>query len=229
MRQPSLSHLYFESVRASKVPVLWFACAVLFHIGLFCFPTRNYKPSHQGIVFYKGDAGIEVELTQESAQPAIDQTISAAEVSPITDIAFAEPASAPEENSPSRMSKAPVLASTHPHHAEAKRESSRPFAGSPRAGTAAAQPVSQVFTTQPPYPPGARELGVEGIVRLQVRVGIDGCPRAVKIVRSSGRSDFDLSSVTTVQREWHFRPARTADGVAVESTIVVAIQFTLKS
>jgi TonB family protein len=230
MRQPSLSHLYFESVHVSKAPVIWFSCAVFVHIGLFCFPTPNYKPSRQGIVFYQGNAGVEVELTQESAQPAIDQPVAAAaEVSPITDIAFAEPASTPEDDSTSRRSKAPVLASAHPHRTEARRETARTFAGSPRAGTAAAQPASQVFTTQPPYPPEARELGVEGAVRLQVRVGINGCPRAVKIVRSSGRSDFDLSSVTTVQREWRFRPARTADGAAVESTIVVAIQFTLKS
>lgn len=232
MRQPSLSHLYFESVRVSKVPVIWFSCAAVAHIGLFCFPTPNYKPSRQGVVFYQGNAGIEVELTQESqesAQPTIDQPSAAAEVSPIADIALAEPASIPEENSTSRRSKAPVLASAHPPRTEAKRETARTGTGSPRAGTAATQPASQVFTTQPPYPPEARELGVEGAVRLQVRVGIDGCPRAVKIVRSSGRSDFDLSSVTTVQREWRFRPARRADGAAVESTVVVAIQFTLKS
>ena len=98
-----------------------------------------------------------------------------------------------------------------------------------RAGTRIAQPAAQVYTTQPPYPPRARELGIEGIVRLRVRIGADGSPREVKVVRPSGRSDFDLSSLNTVQREWRFRPARTEDGSAVESTIVVAIRFTLKS
>jgi len=98
-----------------------------------------------------------------------------------------------------------------------------------RAGTAIAQPAAQTYTTQPPYPPRAREAGAEGVVRLQVKVGIDGRPREVKIVRPSGRSDFDHSSINTVQRDWRFRPARTTDGAAVESTIVVAIRFNLKS
>src|SRR5205085_7828003 len=100
----------------------------------------------------------------------------------------------------------------------ARTKTNRAVAAFPRAGTAIAQPAAQAYTTQPPYPPEARELGVEGVVRLQVRVGIDGCPRDVKIVRHSGRSDFDFSSLSTVQREWRFRPARNADGVPVEST-----------
>lgn len=228
MRQPSLSHLYFESVRVSKAPVIWFLCAVLVHAGLFCFPTRGYTPSRQGIVFFQGDAGIEVELTQEPAQPAVDQTLASPEISPLADIALVEPASI-SEGFFSSTSNAPALASTSPHRAKAKPETDRNFAGSSRAGTSAPQPASQVFTTQPPYPREARELGIEGAVRLQVRVGVDGCARTVKIVRSSGRSDFDLCSLATVQREWRFRPARTANGAVVESTIVVAIHFTLKS
>jgi TonB family protein len=227
MRQPSLSHLYFESVRLYRVPVVWFACAVLFHIGLFCIPMRNYAPSRQGIVFYHGNGGVEVELIEESARAAIEQPAADdAEVSPVTDIAFAEPDSIPDQDSTARKAKASVLASA-PHHTEAKRETEGTLRESRRAGTKAAQPASQVFTTQPPYPPEARELGLEGAVRLQVRIGVDGCPRNVKIVRSSGRSDFDLSSLRTIQREWRFRPARSEDGVAVESTIVVRIAFNL--
>jgi TonB family protein len=231
MPPPSLTNLYFESVRVSKTPLIWFAFAVLFHAGLFGIPTRNYKTSRQEIVFNQGNAGVEVELIQESAEPAIDQPTIAAEVSPITDIVAvpAEPAPVAEEDFTSTRSKAPVLVSANPHHPETRGGTARTVAGTSRAGTSIAQPATKVFTTQPPYPPAARELGVEGAVRLQVRIGVDGCPRAVKIVRSSGRLDFDRSSVTTVQREWRFRPARTSDGAAVESIIVVAIQFTLKS
>jgi TonB family protein len=218
MPNPSLSHLYFESVRVSKAPLLWFVAAILLHIGLFCSPMRNYKPSRQEIVFYQGDAGIEVQLMEELAPPLVDPPIAPAVVPLAPDVAFVEPASRPEEASLVAKSMAPDSAPARPQPTKARR-----------AGTAAAQPASQVFTTQPPYPPAARELGIEGAVRLQVRVGVDGCPRAVTVVRSSGRSDFDLCSVTTVRREWRFRPARTADGDIVESTIVVAIHFTLKS
>jgi protein TonB len=230
MRSSSLTHLYFESVSPSKSPVIWIACAVLLHVGLFCLPVRHSKPSRQEIVFSQGDAGIQVELLpQESAIPANDQAIVSPEVSPVTEVALVEPVSKPEDTPPSRKSAASTSTSARPPGTKSKRATEQTLAGSPRAGTAAAQPASQIFTTQPPYPPEARELGVEGAVRLQVRVGVDGCPRAVKIVHSSGRSDFDLASLTTVQRQWRFRPARTADGAAVESTILVAIQFILKS
>jgi TonB family protein len=230
MRQPSLSHLYFETVRVSRAPAIWFVGAVLLHVGLFCLPMRNYEPSRQEIVFYQGNAGIEVELTEESIPPAIEQPAAdAAEVSPVTDVALAESASISDEDSPSEKSKAPVLATAQTRRPEAKRATTGTAAGSHRAGTKQAQPAAQVFTPQPPYPPEARELGVEGAVRLQVRVGVDGCPRNVKLARSSGRSDFDLSSITTVRREWRFRPARTSDGAPVESTIVVKVIFALSA
>lgn len=218
--KPSLSHLYFEGVRISKMPFVWLICAGVVHAGLFYVPTPNYKPVPQGIVFYEGNAGVQVELLpQESTQSSTDQPL----VSPDRPNLIIEPPLA---------ESLPVVAervSSEPHRPRAKRAPDRTVAGAPRAGSAAAQPPSQLLTTQPPYPPAARELGVEGAVRLRVCVGVDGAPRAVEILHSSGRVDFDLSSVDTVRREWRFRPARTAAGVAVESIIVVAIHFTLKS
>jgi TonB family protein len=220
MGKPSLSQLYFEGVRVSKMPLVWFVCAGVVHAGLLCVPTPNYKPARQGIVFDEGNAGIQVDLLpEESAQSSADQPV----VSPDRSDNITEP---PRAESVQAVAE---TVSSEPHRAKAKRGTQQTVAKAPRAGTAAAQPASQVFTTQPPYPPEARELGIEGAVRLRVRVGVDGSPRAVEILRSSGRSDFDLASLDTIRREWRFRPARTADGSAVESTIVVAIQFTLKS
>jgi TonB family protein len=220
MARPSITHLYFEGARASKTPVIWFLCAGAVHAGLFCVPTPNYKPARQGIVFDDGNAGIQVELLlQESAQSPADQPL----VSPDRSNDLTEPP-LPED--------VQVVAETvfgKPHRTKVKRGTDRTVAGAPRAGTAAAQPASQILTTQPPYPSQARELGIEGTVRLRVCVGVDGSPRSVEILHSSGRWDFDLASVDTIRREWRFRPARTAAGAAVESTIVVAIQFTLKS
>jgi len=225
MARPSLSHLYFESVGVSKAPLTWLLGAAFIHAGLFCMPTGNYKPSEYGIVFREGNAGIEVELIPESLESAPDQTLPSPDSArdSITPSPDPDPFVAEAEDVVS--TKPAATASLHPAHPKTNRA----IAASPRAGSAIAQPAAQVYTTQPPYPPKARELGVEGVVRLEVRIGIDGCPREVKIVRHSGRSDFDFSSVSTVQREWRFRPARTADGVPVESTIVVAIKFTLKS
>lgn len=217
---PSITHLYFEGARAAKTPVIWFLCAGAIHAGLLCVPTANYKPARQGIVFYEGNAGVQVELLpEESAQFSTEQPLPPEHSNDITE----------SPPLPESVQVDTETVSSETHQAKAKRTTSRTVEKAPRAGTAAAQPASQVLTTQPPYPPEARELGIEGAVRLRVCVGVDGSPRTVEILHSSGRSDFDLASVDTVRREWRFRPARTGTGVAVESTMVVAIRFTLKS
>lgn len=225
MRRPSLSDLCMESANLSKVPLKWLLCAACVHAGLFCLPKGNYKPTNYGIVFRDGNAGVEVDLIVESAESSVDQATASPDssadpmpLSPDLDSIVAET----EYVAPD---KAAVTVSLHSPK-KANRTNDRAL---PRAGTRTAQPAAQVYTTQPPYPPRAREVGAEGVVRLRVRIGADGSPREVKVVHPSGRSDFDLSSINTVQREWRFRPARNEDGSAVESTIVVAIRFTLKS
>jgi periplasmic protein TonB len=229
MPRASLSQLYFESISVSKAPLTWLLCAAFIHAGLFCIPTGKHKPSESGIVFHEGNAGIEVELMPESPESAPDQTLAPPDSSRDSIMPSPDPDPVVAEAEDVVSTKTAATAALHPPGPKTNRGSDRALAALPRAGSAIAQPAAQVYTTQPPYPPRARELGVEGVVRLQVRIGVDGCPRQVKIVRPSGRSDFDFSSVSTVQREWRFRPARTAAGVPVESTIVVAIKFTLKS
>ena len=229
MSRASLSQLYFESISVSKAPLTWLLCAAFIHAGLFCLPTGKYKPRQHGVVLREGNAGIEVELMPESSDSAADQTLASPDSSRDSIMPSPDPDSVVEKPEDIVSTKTSATASLHPPRPRTNRVSDRASAALPRAGTTIAQPAAQVYTTQPPYPPGARELGVEGVVRLQVRIGVDGSPRQVKIVRPSGRSDFDSSSVSTVQREWRFRPARTAGGAPVESTIVVDIKFTLKS
>jgi periplasmic protein TonB len=233
MPRPSLSHLYFETLSLSKTPLKWLACAAFIHAGLICIPTGTYKPRDYGIVFRDGNGGVEVQLILESAESSPEQSTTPPDASPDLDDSTAQspepdPVVVDAEQSDSAPTKPSTTTALHPTRQKTIRTADRVTTPS-RAGTAIAQPAAKVYTTQPPYPPRARELGVEGVVRLQVRIGTDGSPREIKIVRPSGRSDFDLASVNTVQREWRFRPARTADGTPVESTVVVAIRFTLKS
>ena len=68
MRRPSLSDLCMESANLSKVPLKWLLCAAFVHAGLFCLPKGNYKSRDYGIVFREGNAGIEVELMDNSVQ-----------------------------------------------------------------------------------------------------------------------------------------------------------------
>jgi TonB family protein len=229
MRQPSLSHLYFESAGLYKAPLKWLLCAAFIHAGLCCIPTGGRKPSEYGIVFRQGNAGVEVDLITESVESTPEQAPVSQDSSPDPVVQPPEPDQVIAEVEEATPPKPKLAAVFHPPRSKSTYRTDRAMPALQRAGTAIAQPATSVYTTQPPYPAHAREVGAEGVVRLQVRVGADGSARDVKIVRPSGRSDFDLASVKTVKREWRFRPARSSDGAPVESTIVVDIKFTLKS
>jgi periplasmic protein TonB len=222
----SLTKLYFECTRTSKAPVAWFLLAVAIHVGLVCSPIGNWLRSPQQITFKLGDAGVEVEfVSDESAIPLAENApqppAPAVENTPVISETDSNLSVAKVENGSQRKSTTTARATT--------QSNDQTSGHSPRAGSAVAQPAAEIYAPQPPYPPIARELGLEGNVRLRVRVGIDGCARAVKIARSSGRFDFNSASITTVKRDWRFRPARAATGAPVESTILVAIRFILKS
>ncbi|MET0328205.1 MAG: energy transducer TonB [Luteimonas sp.] len=78
----------------------------------------------------------------------------------------------------------------------------------------------------PDYPRAALAAGAEGVVLLEVHVGIDGRPMDVRIHRSSGNRDLDRAALRHVQRVWTFQPAMR-DGVAVEAIGLVPIAFNL--
>jgi TonB family protein len=231
--QTSLSHLYFESLTLSKAPIGWICCSVAIHLGLFCLLARIPVRPHQEIAFRLGDPGIQVELVPaESSASSTDPRASAdaptKRLSLAVDAVVTQPVTKSENTSRSPTVITDAPSSVRSHQARAK-STDRLADGSPRIGSAVAQPAAKIFTPQPPYPNSARDLGVEGDVRLRVCVGVDGCPRAVEVAHSSGRADFDSSSLTTVRREWRFRPARTTAGTPIESIVLVAIHFTLRS
>src|SRR6185437_11518141 len=135
-----------------------------------------------GIVFRQGNAGIEVDLITESVESTPEQA-------PVSQDSSPDPVTQPpepdqviaevEEVAPAK----PKLPIFHPARTKSDRLTNQVVPASHRAGTAIAQPATSVYTTQPPYPAQAREVGAEGVVRLQVRVGTDGSAREVKIVR----------------------------------------------
>ena len=71
----------------------------------------------------------------------------------------------------------------------------------------------------------ARRRGLEGTVRLEVRVSAEGIPTAVKVRDSAGHEALDDAATTAVWH-WRFVPARR-DGEAVEGVVVVPIRFRL--
>jgi TonB family protein len=79
-------------------------------------------------------------------------------------------------------------------------------------------PIPREFIS-PPYPPNARGSGT---VLLEVEVGSDGHPMAVRVVRSGGI--FDSAAIQAAER-WTFSPAQSLDGGSVPSFAYVVMGF----
>lgn len=78
---------------------------------------------------------------------------------------------------------------------------------------------------KPAYPMMARRRGLEGIVRLEVRVSVEGIPTAVRVRESSGHESLDEAATTAVWH-WKFVPAKRG-GEPIEDTVVVPVRFRL--
>ncbi|HQE39762.1 MAG TPA: TonB family protein [Zoogloea sp.] len=108
-----------------------------------------------------------------------------------------------------------------------------PAAGPPSQTAAAASYSPPNFgaryldNPKPGYPLIARRRGLEGTVKLDVRVSAEGIPIAVKVRDSGGHESLDEAAVTAVWH-WRFVPARRG-GDAVEASVIVPIRFRLSS
>lgn len=107
-------------------------------------------------------------------------------------------------------------------------------AASPAAAPPAAPAVvgarfdaDYLHNPKPVYPAASRRLGEEGRVLLRVRVSAQGLPLSVDVRQSSGSPRLDEAARAAVER-WRFVPAKQGTE-AVESTVVVPLQFTLDS
>jgi protein TonB len=78
---------------------------------------------------------------------------------------------------------------------------------------------------KPRYPRIAKLRGMEGVVKLRVKVGTDGRPLTVVLQQSSGFSALDTAAIKVV-RLWRFEPARRG-GIKVAGEAIVPIQFKL--
>lgn len=85
--------------------------------------------------------------------------------------------------------------------------------------------ASYLHNPKPSYPLMARRRGLQGLVRLDVKVNAEGIPTAVRVKDSSGHEALDEAALTAVWH-WRFAPARRG-GEAVEGTVVVPVRFNL--
>ena len=78
---------------------------------------------------------------------------------------------------------------------------------------------------QPDYPGAMIRQGLEGAVTVRVTIGAEGRVTDIERVSATDES-FWLATQRHALRKWRFRPA-TRDGVAVTSTKVLTVRFTL--
>lgn len=79
---------------------------------------------------------------------------------------------------------------------------------------------------QPAYPDFERDAGREDLVKLRIRIGIDG--RVKQVERLGGRDSFARAAIAHALAKWRFKPA-TRGGVPEESWKVMTVRFTLNS
>jgi len=77
------------------------------------------------------------------------------------------------------------------------------------------------------YPARARRLGIEGLVLLRVRIAVDGSPKTVLVLESSGHGSLDRAARSAVER-WRFVPA-SRGGRAVAQWLRVPIEFRIRN
>jgi|AntRauTorckE6833_2_1112554.scaffolds.fasta_scaffold18034_2 protein TonB len=88
------------------------------------------------------------------------------------------------------------------------------------------QPVRPVAQTPFMYPLRAKRQGIEGWVKVALRVGMNGEVEAVEILEADPVGVFE-QSVTRGIRSWRFSPA-TVMGERVRARVVTTIRFELE-
>ena len=90
------------------------------------------------------------------------------------------------------------------------------------AATGNVRPPAKVKDVRPVYPPILAMAGVSGTVVVEATIDQRGSVADARIARSSGI--FNQSAIDAV-RQWQFEPT-TVNGVPVQVTITVTVQFT---
>lgn len=92
--------------------------------------------------------------------------------------------------------------------------------------TAVAYPPQLVFQVKAEYPARARNLGVEGLVRLKAILDREGrIERDVQVLQSVPL--LDEAAISSVQR-WRFTPARNDNGQPVRVFLEIPMKFELR-
>jgi protein TonB len=86
-------------------------------------------------------------------------------------------------------------------------------------------PDARYRNAPPDYPSDARRRGEEGVVRLALRIAVDGTVTSAEVASSSGIPALDRAALEAARR-WRFQPATRA-GMPVAATLSTAVHFRL--
>jgi protein TonB len=230
-----------------------FAAAALFH-ALVLFGFKMETPAHP-LEMSAEPSPVDVSLVEAApAEPSPVAAPKAEPVStpeppdpqptpetrtPPPDMATPPPEATPEQDAlpapdstpgPSHPKPATHHRPSTPHSAPASAAALAGAVnrGAPSHGTASGPLSSQaryISNPRPDYPPEARQLRQQGVVRLSVEVGADGRPSDINVSQSSGFPQLDQAAVRALHR-WIFDPAR-ATGIPVASHVEVPVRFSL--
>lgn len=194
------------------------------------------------------EAGLEIPIALEDAAPPLEPEIPVARESAVPPDAAdeisessaveAEPFPGPEAEAGARTFRddGPEILGIGRGRAPARRRSARPAPAAeaaaaavdplpaPRGPTTRARPLAGACPA-PRYPARERRLGVEGVVRLRVRVADDGAVEAVEVEASSGSAALDAAAVEAVLG-WRFACA-LRDGDPASDVVLVPVRFVL--
>ena len=84
-------------------------------------------------------------------------------------------------------------------------------------------PPTLVREVKPKYTAEAMRLRIQGTVTLEVIVGRDGVPRAIRVTRSLDPGGLDEEAVAAA-REWRFTPGRLGD-TPVDVLVTILLDF----
>jgi len=155
-----------------------------------------------------------VRTRPEPVQPQQRLVSEARSEHPAPAIATASAPSAPAASQPAAAVGPVAPAAAPPSQADAPASYSPPSFG-----------ARYLDNPKPGYPLIARRRGLEGTVRLDVRVSAEGIPISVRVRESGGHESLDDAALTAVWH-WRFVPARRG-GEPVEASVVVPVRFRL--
>jgi len=130
-----------------------------------------------------------------------------------------KPKAVPEKPRP------PVEKTAEAAHEKANKATRENVADEKTSYSAPSSYAAYLDNPKPRYPRIAKLRGMEGVVKLRVKVGTDGRPLTVVLQQSSGFSALDTAAIKVV-RLWRFEPARRG-GIKVAGEAIVPIQFKL--